>query len=135
MVSISPAYIHYNSFCFSLVPDAEVMYVVSEVLAELPHPHHWQYSVLVNHVKLTEAILQHCSIPKDRYNDVAALLHKTAVYHCKNKCIFTIYGHLSCIIRHWIDFRMGGRGSVCLFHVVLTDYIIHILMRCIWEGM
>ena len=76
---ISPSYY----LCFSLVPDAEVMYVVSEVLAELPHPHHWQYSVLVNHVKLTEAILQHCSIPKDRYNDVAALLHKTAVYHCK----------------------------------------------------
>lgn len=68
-----------NTFCFSLVPDAEVLYVVSEVLAELPHPQHWQYTVLINHVKLTEAILQHCSIPKDRYNDVAALLHKTAV--------------------------------------------------------
>ena len=62
-----------------LVPDAEVMYVVSEILSEVPHPQHWQCAVLINHVKLTEAILQHCSIPAERYTDTAALLHKTAV--------------------------------------------------------
>ena len=39
--------------------------------------------------------------------------------------ILTICGHLSCIIRHWIDLTVGGRGPVCLFHLVLGDYIIH----------
>ena len=62
-----------------LVPDAEVMYVVSEILSDVPHPQHWQCAVLINHMKLTEAILQHCSIPVERYTDAAALLHKTAV--------------------------------------------------------
>ena len=65
--------------CLRLVPDAEVMYVVSEVLAELPRPHHWQFTVLVGHVRLTEAILQHCSIPRERHGDAVALLHKIAV--------------------------------------------------------
>ena len=37
-----------------------------------------------------------------------------------------IYLCLSYIIRYWIDFRVGGRGTVCLSHVVLGDYIIHI---------
>ena len=62
-----------------LVPDAEVMYVVSEILSEVPRPQHWQFAVLVNHMKLLEAILQHCSIPRERYSDTAALLHRTAV--------------------------------------------------------
>ena len=44
----------------------------------------------------------------------------------KVKVYLTIYGHLSCIIRHWIDYRVGGRGTVCLSHVVLGDCIIHI---------
>ena len=61
------------------MPDAEVMYVVSEILGELPRPQHWQFAVLVSHVKLVEAILQYCSIPSDRYSDTTALLHKTAV--------------------------------------------------------
>jgi translation initiation factor 2-alpha kinase 4 len=62
-----------------LVPDAEVMYVVSEILSEVPRPQHWQFAVLVNHMKLLEAVLQHCSIPRERYSDTAALLHRTAM--------------------------------------------------------
>ena len=70
-----------------LVPDAEVMYVVSEILSEVPRPQHWQFAVLVNHMKLLEAILQHCSIPRERYSDTAALLHRIAVRMNNFMCI------------------------------------------------
>ena len=53
--------------------------MVSEILSEVPRPQHWQFAVLVNHMKLLEAVLQHCSIPRERYSDTAALLHRTAV--------------------------------------------------------
>ncbi|CAI8051308.1 E3 ubiquitin-protein ligase TRIM71 [Geodia barretti] len=45
----------------------------------VPRSQHWQFAVLVNHMKLLEAILQHCSIPRERYSDTAALLHRTAM--------------------------------------------------------
>ena len=53
--------------------------MVSEILSEVPRPQHWQFAVLVNHMKLLDAVLQHCSIPRERYSDTAALLHRTAV--------------------------------------------------------
>ena len=55
------------------------MYVVSEVLSEVPRPQHLQYGVLVNHMRLLEAVLQHCSIPRERYSETATLLHRIAV--------------------------------------------------------
>ena len=55
------------------------MYVVSEILSEVPRPQHWQYGVLVNHMRLLEAVLQHCSIPRERYSETATLLHRIAV--------------------------------------------------------
>ena len=35
---------------------------------------------------------------------------------------------------HLIDFTLGGRGTVCLSHVVLGDYIIHIFIDEIHIG-
>ena len=58
------------------------MYVVSEILSEVPRPQHWQYGVLVNHMRLLEAVLQHCSIPRERYSETATLLHRIAVSVC-----------------------------------------------------
>ena len=69
-----------------LVPDAEVMYVVSEILSEVPRPQHWQYGVLVNHMRLLEAVLQHCSIPRERYSETATLLHRIAVSIMCEEC-------------------------------------------------
>ena len=53
--------------------------MVSEILSEVPRPQHWQYGVLVNHMRLLEAVLQHCSIPRERYSETATLLHRIAV--------------------------------------------------------
>ena len=55
-------------------------------------------------------------------------------------CMYIVYMHtcmnmFTSVVVCWIDCRVGGRGTVCLSHVVLGDYIIHISMRCIWEGM
>ena len=42
--------------------------------------------------------------------------------HCKKFMVISV----SCVIRHCIDRRVGGRETVCLSHVILGDYIIHI---------
>ena len=41
---------------------------------------------------------------------------------------------LSCVIGQCIDCRVGGRGTVCLSHVVLGDYIIHIFNNEMYMG-
>ena len=47
---------------------------------------------------------------------------------------YTQQKSLTYVIRYWIDFRVGGRGTVCLSHVVLGDYIIHIFNNEIHMG-
>ena len=60
--------------------------MVSEILSEVPRPQHWQYGVLVNHMRLLEAVLQHCSIPRERYSETATLLHRIAVSIICDEC-------------------------------------------------
>lgn len=59
-----------------LVPDAEVMSVVSEIIAEVPGLQDEQYCVWISHTSLLSSILTHCSIPKEKYHEVGSLLHK-----------------------------------------------------------
>ena len=37
-------------------------------------------------------------------------------------------------IRHGTDYRVCGRWTVGLSHVVLGDYIRHVMMRYTWKG-
>ncbi|XP_064390621.1 eIF-2-alpha kinase GCN2-like isoform X2 [Halichondria panicea] len=60
----------------SLVPDAEVMCVVSEVISELPGLQEVQYNLVIGHTSLLASILSHCSIPVERHHELWPLLHK-----------------------------------------------------------
>ena len=74
---------HYATpkFCMdcSLLADAEVMYVVSEVIAVLPGLQEAQFSLWVNHTSLLSSILTHCSVPEDKHPEAITLLHKMVV--------------------------------------------------------
>ena len=62
--------------------DAEVMYVVSEIIAELPGLQEAQFSLWVNHTSLLSSILTHCSVPEEKHPEVVTLLHKMVVRVC-----------------------------------------------------
>lgn len=55
------------------------MYVVSEIIAELPGMQEHQFSVWLNHTSLLSAILTHCSIPEEKHSEALALLSKMVV--------------------------------------------------------
>ena len=63
----------------SLIADAEVMYVVSEIIADLPGLQEHQFSVLINHTSLLSSILTHCSIPEEKHSEALPLLYKMVV--------------------------------------------------------
>ena len=58
----------------SFLPDAEVIYVVSEVLAQFPVLHEQNYHVLLTHTNLLSAVLTHCSIASDMKCDIFFIL-------------------------------------------------------------
>ena len=64
---------------FSLIPEAEVMCVVSEIINEVPGLQESQFTVWVNHTSLLSSILTHCSIPLERHLEVGSLMHKIDV--------------------------------------------------------
>ena len=63
----------------SLVPDAEVMYLVSELISELPGLQEGQYRVLINHTSLLSSVLSYSSIPCHRHKELNNLLQRITV--------------------------------------------------------
>ena len=75
----------------SLVPDAEIMYLVSELISELPGLQEGQYRVLISHTSLLSSLLSYCSVPRHRHKELNNLLQKITVrmsllYHYKYMC-------------------------------------------------
>lgn len=63
----------------SLVADAEVMYVVSEVIGEVPGLMEQQFCVWVSHTSLLSSILTHCSVAEEKHVEATKLLHSMMV--------------------------------------------------------
>ena len=63
----------------SFFPDAEVIYVVSEVLAQFPEMNQQNYKVLLTHTTLLPAILRHCGIAADMMRDIYPILYSLSV--------------------------------------------------------
>ena len=63
----------------NLIPDAEVMYVVSEIINEIPGLQDLQLGIHISHTSLLSSILSHCSIPEERHVELQTLLHKVLV--------------------------------------------------------
>ncbi|XP_071832965.1 eIF-2-alpha kinase GCN2-like isoform X2 [Apostichopus japonicus] len=62
----------------TLLPDAEVMYIVSEIIEEFPALEEKKvYFIRVNHTLLLTAILSHCGIPEEKREDVIKILADT----------------------------------------------------------
>lgn len=55
------------------------MYVVSEIINEVPGLQDFQFSIWLNHTSLLSSILTYCSIPEEKHSEVKGLLHKMVV--------------------------------------------------------
>lgn len=67
------------SSCTSLIPDAEVIAVVSEIIMAVETLHHRKYMLRVNHTDLVKAVLLHCGIAENLHRDVYGILGNSKV--------------------------------------------------------
>ncbi|XP_070698000.1 eIF-2-alpha kinase GCN2 isoform X2 [Pempheris klunzingeri] len=58
----------------SLLPDAETIYTVSEIVQEFPVLQERNYNIYLNHTSLLKAILLHSGIPEDKLSQASNIL-------------------------------------------------------------
>ncbi|XP_077394275.1 eIF-2-alpha kinase GCN2 [Festucalex cinctus] len=58
----------------SLLPDAETIYTISEIVQEFPALQERNYNIYLNHTILLKAILLHSGIPEDKLNQASNIL-------------------------------------------------------------
>ncbi|XP_019725702.1 eIF-2-alpha kinase GCN2 [Hippocampus comes] len=58
----------------SLLPDAESIYTISEIVQEFPALQERNYNIYLNHTSLLKAILLHSGIPEDKLNQASNIL-------------------------------------------------------------
>uniref|UniRef100_H3DJ97 eIF-2-alpha kinase GCN2 n=1 Tax=Tetraodon nigroviridis TaxID=99883 RepID=H3DJ97_TETNG len=58
----------------SLLPDAEAIYAVSEIIQEFPSLQERNYHIYLNHTSLLKAILLHSGIPEDKLSQASNIL-------------------------------------------------------------
>ena len=63
----------------SFIPDAEVITIVFEIIAEFPQLKSRNYFLRISHILLMEGILLYCGVPKQLHQDVCAILVDTKV--------------------------------------------------------
>lgn len=65
------------------MPDAEILYVIFEIINELPVVKNKQVTIRLNHTSLIKAILLHCGI-KDKHQEVLEKFSDVKVSHVCN---------------------------------------------------
>ncbi|XP_038072297.1 eIF-2-alpha kinase GCN2-like isoform X2 [Patiria miniata] len=63
-----------TSSSVGLIPDAEILHIVSEIINEFPALQARNYSIRLNHTSLLTAVLNHCGIPGDKHHEVYKIL-------------------------------------------------------------
>ncbi|XP_013886400.1 eukaryotic translation initiation factor 2-alpha kinase 4 [Austrofundulus limnaeus] len=58
----------------SLLPDAETIYTISEIVQEFPALQERNYNIYLNHTSLLKAILLHSGVPEDKLNQASNIL-------------------------------------------------------------
>ncbi|XP_039993112.1 eIF-2-alpha kinase GCN2 isoform X2 [Xiphias gladius] len=58
----------------SLLPDAETIYTISEIVQEFPALQERNYNIYLNHTSLLKAILLHSGVPEDRLSQASNIL-------------------------------------------------------------
>lgn len=67
------------SSCSSLIPDAEVIAIVSEIVSEVDTLDSRNYRLRINHTSLVKAVLLHCGIAESLHDEVYAILGSSKV--------------------------------------------------------
>lgn len=63
----------------SLLADAELLSIVSEIVNEFPDLKNKNCIIRLNHTMLLRAILLHCGIPNEKHNDIYSILSEARV--------------------------------------------------------
>ncbi|XP_061598878.1 eIF-2-alpha kinase GCN2 isoform X1 [Cololabis saira] len=58
----------------SLLPDAEAIYTISEIIQEFPALQERNYNIYLNHTSLLKAILLHSGVPEDKLSQASNIL-------------------------------------------------------------
>ncbi|KAF1374984.1 hypothetical protein PFLUV_G00234700 [Perca fluviatilis] len=58
----------------SLLPDAETIYTIYEIVQEFPVLQERNYNIYLNHTSLLKAILLHCGVPEDKLSQASTIL-------------------------------------------------------------
>ncbi|KAM9356242.1 eIF-2-alpha kinase GCN2 isoform 2-T2 [Pholidichthys leucotaenia] len=58
----------------SLLPEAETIYTISEIIQEFPALQERNYDIYLNHTSLLKAILLHSGVPEDRLSQASSVL-------------------------------------------------------------
>lgn len=58
----------------SLLPDAETIYTISEIVQEFPGLQERNYNIYLNHTSLLRAILLHSGVPEDKLSQASSIL-------------------------------------------------------------
>ncbi|KAM3870802.1 eIF-2-alpha kinase GCN2 [Diretmus argenteus] len=58
----------------SLLPDAETIYTISEIVQEFPALQERNYHIYLNHTSLLKAILLHSGVPEDKLSQASSIL-------------------------------------------------------------
>ncbi|XP_026167053.1 eIF-2-alpha kinase GCN2 isoform X2 [Mastacembelus armatus] len=58
----------------SLLPDAEAIFTISEIVQEFPALQERNYNIYLNHTSLLTAILLHCGVPEDKLSQASNIL-------------------------------------------------------------
>uniref|UniRef100_A0A3P8UA83 non-specific serine/threonine protein kinase n=2 Tax=Cynoglossus semilaevis TaxID=244447 RepID=A0A3P8UA83_CYNSE len=58
----------------SLLPDAETIYTISEIVQEFPALQERNYNIYLNHTSLLKAVLLHSGVPEDKLSQVSNIL-------------------------------------------------------------
>uniref|UniRef100_A0A8D0CTC2 eIF-2-alpha kinase GCN2 n=1 Tax=Sander lucioperca TaxID=283035 RepID=A0A8D0CTC2_SANLU len=58
----------------SLLPDAEAIYTIYEIVQEFPVLQERNYNIYLNHTSLLKAILLHCGVPEDKLSQASTIL-------------------------------------------------------------
>lgn len=78
MKLLSVIVLSFSFFTGNLMPDAEILYIVNEIIKDLVGLKNKHFLVRLNHTLLIKAILLHCGI-KENHKDVFAVLSDARV--------------------------------------------------------
>ncbi|XP_064621826.1 eIF-2-alpha kinase GCN2-like isoform X2 [Lineus longissimus] len=72
----------------NLVPEAEVLHIIHEIIHEFPPLKDRNYYLRVNHTALMRGILMHCGIADELHNDVVTIINETKTAKHKKQQLF-----------------------------------------------